>query len=44
MVKTPLPMQGTQVRSLVGELRSHRQRGLAKVSFIFFPTVLINVY
>ena len=30
IVKTPLWMQGSQVRFLVGELRSHKPPGLAK--------------
>ena len=30
VVKTALPMQGVQVRSLVGELRSHMPRSVAK--------------
>ena len=30
MVKTPLPLQGAQVRSLVDELRSHMLRDVAK--------------
>ena len=30
VVKTVLPLQGAQVRSLVGELRSHMLRGAAK--------------
>ena len=30
--KTVLPLKGMQVRSLVGELRSHRPLGVAKKS------------
>ena len=30
MVKTEFPMQGIQVRSLVGELRSNEPSGVAK--------------
>ena len=30
VIKTALPLQGTRVQSLVGELRSHMPHGMAK--------------